>query len=61
MRRLAICLYGHCRTFELTYQNFFKFLADAPASALKTGIKKPRAASAARGRVTPGRAGAEEE
>ncbi|EAI4449553.1 galactosyltransferase [Campylobacter lari] len=28
MKRLAICLYGHCRTFELTYQNFFKFVVD---------------------------------
>ncbi|EAH7351385.1 galactosyltransferase [Campylobacter coli] len=28
MRRLAICLYGHCRTFELTYQNFFKFVVN---------------------------------
>ena len=29
MKKIAICLYGHCRTFDLTYKNFFKFIVEA--------------------------------
>ncbi|EAK5578611.1 galactosyltransferase [Campylobacter lari] len=28
MKRIAVCLYGHCRTFELTFESFFKFIVE---------------------------------